>query len=372
MRPSRPVLIVASLLLVLVLLALAFYSGLWQRPRPVPAAQAVAMEQEAPPVPVVLEQVTEATGAEALELLGNAAAARSVVLYPAVSGEVAELRFRPGQRVEAAQVLLRLVDRTQRLALDAAAARREQARRLLARYEATRGTGAVPGSLIDEAESALRLARIEEQQAREAVADRTLRAPFSGVVGLTDVEPGDRVAIDTPITTLDDRSTVLVGFEVPEAHAARLGQGQPLSVEHPAWPGRRFEGRITQIDSRVDERTRNLRLRAAVANPQDLLRPGMSLQVRLALPGQPRPAVPELALQYGREGAHVWTVREGRAEQVPVRSLGREQGRVLVDGPLQPGQPVIVEGVQRLRPGRAVQVVEPESGSRPVTGRAVP
>ncbi len=315
----------------------------------------------APAVPVVLAPVTQASDRVVLDVLGSGLAARSVTLFPAAAGEVLELAFRAGQRVQAGQLLLRLDDRQQRLAVDLAAAQLQAAQRLQARYEATRGTGAVPGSVIDEADSAVRLADINLRQAREALVDRSLRAPFAGVVGLAAVERGDRVATDTAITTLDDRRSLQVAFELPELYAARLQTGQALTVSNPAFGDRPFPGRIAQIDSRVDATSRALRLRADVPNGEDLLRPGMSFQLRLTLDGQPFAAVPELALQWGREGSFVWAVREGQAVQVPVRSVRREEGRVLVEGALQLGESVVVEGVQRLRAGVAVQALNTQA-----------
>ncbi len=345
---------------VLFLAAIALLIAWWLHGRG-GAREAATARPPAPPVPVVIGRVTEAKDDAALELFGSARAVRSVTLYPAVAGEVAEVLFRPGQAVRRGQPLLRLVDREQRLAVDLAAARLDAARKLMARYEATRGTGAVPGSVIDEAASGVELAAIELRRARVALADRELRAPFDGVVGLAQVEPGDRVATDTALTSLDDRRRLLVSFEVPELYAARVGIGHAVEVSNAALGARRFQGRIAQVDSRVDEVTRNLRLRAEVVNTDDLLRPGMSFSVHLALPGEPRPAVPGLALQWGREGSHVWAVREGRVQQVPVRTVSRRQGLVLVEGELRSGDAVVVEGVQRLRPGAAVAVVTPAS-----------
>lgn len=318
-------------------------------------------QQPAPAVPVVLARTTEATNNADIDVLGSGVAERSVVLFSAVAGEVSELSFRAGQRVQARQVLMRLVDRSQRLALDLATAKLDAAQRLLARYEATRGTGAVPGSVIDEAQSGVNLARIELRQAQESLADRVLRAPFAGVVGLAAVEPGDRVGLNTAITTLDDRRSLQVAFELPEIYAARLQTGQTLTVANPAFGGRRFDGHVSQIDSRVDAVSRNLQIRATVPNTDDILLPGMSFQVRFTLPGKRYVAVPELALQWGREGAFVWAVREGKAVRVPVRSVRRERAQVLLDGPLQVGDPVVVEGVQRLRTGSAVAAAPADS-----------
>jgi RND family efflux transporter MFP subunit len=331
------------------------------QPRPVPTDEVPRASPQAsrtlPPVPVVLAAVTEREDDAPIDVVGSGLARRSVTVFPAVPGEVAALDFRAGQRVAAGQPLMRLDDRRERLAVDLAAARLDAAKKLSARYEATRGTGAVPGSIIDEADSGVHLAEIELRQAREALADRSLRAPFAGVVGIAQVEPGDRVGTDTAITTLDDRRHLQVAFEVPEAYAARLKLGQTLTVTNPAFGERRFDGRIALLDSRIDAVSRTLRLRADVPNGDDLLRPGMSFQVRLTLPGERYAAVPELALQWGRDGAFVWTVRDGKAVQVPVRSVKRVDALVLVDGALKAGERVVVEGVQRLSAGRPVQVV---------------
>lgn len=310
-----------------------------------------------PAPPVIVATSTQANDDVKLAVQGNGSARQSVVMFPAVSGEVADVAFRPGQAVRAGQVLLRLVDRAERLAAELASARVDAARALAARYEATRGTGAVPESVLDEARAALRAAEIELAQAREAVANRVVRAPFAGVVGLATVERGDRVTAETALTTLDDRRVLFIDFEVPEAYLARVDIGQPVQAANPAYPGRTFTGTVAQIDSRVDPVSRNVRLRASVPNTDDLLRSGMSFQVQLGLSGQPRVSVPELALQWDRDGSFVWVVREGQSVRVPARPVRRTAGRVLLDGELKPGESVVVEGVQRLRPGVAVRVV---------------
>lgn len=292
-----------------------------------------------------------------LNVIGSGVARRSVTLFPAVAGEVAEVHFRTGQQVKAGQVLIRLDDRNERLAADLAAARVEAAQTLVKRYEGTRGTGAVPESVVDEARTALRTAQIEQQQAAEAVRERSVRAPFDGVLGLANVEPGNRVTTDTALATLDDRRSLRLDFEVPEAYLARLRPGQTLAATNPAYPQQRFAGEITEVDSRIDPSTRNVRVRAALPNAEDVLRPGMSFQVQLTLSGQPGVSVPELALQWGRDGAFVWAVRDGNAIQVPARPVRRSAGQVLIDGDLQAGETVVVEGVQRLRAGRPVRVV---------------
>lgn len=336
-----------------------FFNGLTVALAQAPAAAAASTA--APPVIVATSQ--ETLDNVALNVIGSGLARQSVTLFPAAAGEVAEVAFRTGQRVKAGQVLLRLENRSQLLAAELAAARVETARALANRYEGTRGTGAVPETVVDEARAALRAAQIELKQAQEAVADRVVRAPFEGVMGLANVEVGDRVSTETALATLDDRRALRVDFEVPEAYLARLKAGQPLTAVNPAYPQRRFAGEISEVDSRVDPLTRNVRVRATLPNADDVLRSGMSFQVQLELPGQVRVSVPDLALQWGREGPFVWAVREGQSVQVRVQPARRQAGQVLLDGALKSGETVVVEGVQRLREGRPVRVVGKRNGS---------
>jgi RND family efflux transporter MFP subunit len=308
-------------------------------------------------VPVIVEPSTSARDSVDLDIIGSGSARHSVVIFPAVAGEVVEVAFRTGQAVRAGQVLLRLLDRQERLAVDLAMAKVDAASVLADRYEATRGSGAVPERVLDEALAVLRAARITLAQARAALADRTVLAPFSGIVGLSDIERGDRVTTDRALTTIDDRRVLLIDFDIPEPYLARVAPGHLISAVNPAYPDRTFAGKVSEIDSRVDPISRNIRVRAQVANTADLLRPGMSFAVRLSMTGKLFVSVPELALQWGRDGSFVWVIREGKSEKVAVRPVRRTSGRVLVDGPLTSGETVVVEGVQRLREGLGVRVV---------------
>jgi RND family efflux transporter MFP subunit len=313
--------------------------------------------REDAPIPVILAAVTEGSDGVELSLLGTGSARKSVTVYSPVAGEVAEVLFKPGKAVRAGDVLLRLVDRRERLAVDLAASKVDAARVMHTRYEATRGTGAVPDTVSDEARAVFRTAEIELAQAREALSERVVRAPFAGVPGLAAVERGQRIATDTLLTTLDDRGELHLDLQIPEVYLARISVGQPVQAVNPAHPGRRFEGKVDQIDSRVDPVTRQIKVRAALPNADDVLRSGMSFQVQLALPGERRLSVPELALQWGREGSFVWVVRKDKAVQVPARAVQRQDGRVLVDSELTLQDSVVIEGVQRMREGRTVKVV---------------
>jgi RND family efflux transporter MFP subunit len=310
-----------------------------------------------PPVPVIVAASGETPDAVVLDLPGSGLAQRSVTLFPLVDGEVDQVLFRTGQAVKAGQVLLRLSDRAEQLAVDLAAANLQTADLLARRLQATAGSGAVPDIEIEQAVAARRSAEIALAQARQALSERSVRAPFAGVVGIAAVERGDRVSPTTALTTLDDRRQLVVAFAVPEAYLGRLRTGLAITATHPAYPDQPVTGRVSEIDSQIDASLRTVQVRATLPNADDRLRTGMSFRVRLSLAGETRVSLPELALQFGREGAFVWAVRNGKAESVQVRVQRRVNGLVLVEGALRAGEPVVLEGVQRLRPGRAVRVV---------------
>ncbi|HUS98682.1 MAG TPA: efflux RND transporter periplasmic adaptor subunit, partial [Hyphomicrobiaceae bacterium] len=121
------------------------------------------------------------------------------------------------------------------------------------------------------------------------------------------------------------------------------------------FPREVFAGAIQRIDSRVDPVARSVRVRAAIPNGTDKLRPGMSFVVELNLPGKPYWKVPELALQFSQTGNHVWVVENGRARKVEVTLVKRLESAVLVDGAIPQGGLVVIEGVQRIRDGAKVE-----------------
>ena len=293
-----------------------------------------------------------------IEAVGTAEAIRSATLYPATAGEVAEVRILPNRKVEKGQLLLKLDSESEELAVELARVRVQDSRQLLERYERTAGTGAVPESTVDVARTALAEARIELRQAEVALEDRAILAPFEGYVGMTDAEVGDRVGPEDAITTLDDRGTLLVSFEIPELFLDRIEIGQPIGVATWGARDRQIEGQIVDLGSRIDQVTRSFVARAHVPNDDDRLRPGMSFAVVLDLYGRDYPLVPEVAVQWGGAGAYMWVVRDGRAKRVPVRIIQRQEGTVLVDAPIKAGETIVVEGIQRMRDGLEVGLID--------------
>lgn len=370
MSPLKQIAVVAG---IIVAAAVLWFAPIGRTPAP-DSSEAPVTDgagggvETAPAVPVIVTPVRLEENSATVRAVGTGEAIRTVTLYPRTAGEVVEVGFEPGQKVEAGQPIIRLDDAEEELAVRLAQVRISDARQLLQRYERAVRGGGVSATEVDNARTTLEEARIQLAQAELALERRTVVAPFSGVVGFSSVEVGDRASETTAITTLDDLSSILIDFDVPEAVAGRLRIGGKVTATTWSFPGERFVGEVIALDSRIAAETRSLRVRARIVNLDDRLRTGMSFSVTLELPGDPFPSMPELALQWGREGAYVWLVRDGRAERVPVVVRRRTGGRVLAEGAIDEGALVVIEGVLRLRDGARVTptMLQPsEDGGRP-------
>ena len=304
---------------------------------------------------VLVEAVVLARDRVTVRAVGTGKAIRSASIHPAVAGEVIEVAFKAEQRVRKGQPLLRLDAKHQRLAYKLAEVAVGEAQRQLDRLQRLATSGAASRARLETAGAALESARLRLGQAKADLDDRTVYAAFAGVVGLTDLDEGDRVTVDSRITTLDDRSSILVEFYVPEDHAGKVQVGDPVSMKPWSNPERELTGLLIAVASRIDEATRSLKVQAEIANPGDTIRPGSSLEARLDFIGRAFPRVREVAVSWSRDGAYLWRVGDGKAEKVSVKLVRRDRGRLLVDGPLVAGDLIVVEGVQGLRPGRAVR-----------------
>ena len=307
-------------------------------------------------VPVIVKAVSEAHDEIAIEAIGTARALRSVTLYPEADGLVVTIPINAGEAVAEGQKIMQLEDRNEVLAVAVAETRVLEAESAMDRARRLLQANVLARANVRDAEIVVQRSKLELRQAEEALTDRILTAPFAGIVGIPKVEVGDRVTTESEIVTLDDRSALLVEFELAERYLSRLSIGMMLTARTTTFPNRRVEGRVEKIDSRVDPLSRTVLVRAAFPNEEDILRPGMSFFISLTLPGPLLVAVPELALQWEAGQSYVWRIADGLAERVDVVTVRRRDNRVLIAGDIGAGQLVVIEGVQRLRAGRPVAI----------------
>ncbi|UAB78862.1 efflux RND transporter periplasmic adaptor subunit [Erythrobacter sp. SCSIO 43205] len=310
------------------------------------------------PVTVVAEPVEFLEEEQVVEAIGTARAARSAQLFSEVSGRVTAVRFKPGQYVRQGQVLVQLDNRQERLALQLAQVRVREAEQLLARYRRIEDTGALSDSQIEAGETALSAAKIERDQAAVALAQRRIRAPFSGHISFSEIDPGDTVTPQTLIAQLDQRGRLFVDFAAPEAVFNRLGTGRTVDVSAFSDPDTIISARVDAVDSAIEQEQRSYQVRTVIDNSGDRFRPGMSFSVRFVDSGQKRPSVPEAAVVWDGDGSAIFTVQDGKAERTPVTISSRREGMVLLDAAIDEQTLVITEGVQKVRTGQEVAIVD--------------
>ena len=308
--------------------------------------------------PVVTAPVLLTDLNERLTSVGTARALKSVVIYAENSGRVTAVNIKADSLVAEAQTLLQLDDRDERLAVELATVQLADAERLVRRYITVNTQDMnIPESQLDDARAAVDAARIALAQAQVALDRRQIKAPFRGKVGITEVDVGDRIDTSTMVTTIDDRSVLLVNFSVPEVYVERVTRGTPVAVR--LWDAADIavQGEITAVDSRIDINSRSFIARAAIDNTEDQFRPGMAFEISVDASRGQYLSVPDVAVQWGADGAYVWVVAEGRAVRREIRLVKRIAGSILVEGELTEGESVVIEGVQAVRAGAALQVI---------------
>ncbi len=313
--------------------------------------------------PVVAAPVQTQVLRDVITAIGSARGVQSVALAPEVSGRLLALRAVPGDMVQAGDLIAELDAEAATLAVQRAELVLADAQATLDRIGRLAGTGAATTLQRQDAELALRTAELALQSARRDLADHRLTAPIAGSVGLIEVQVGDLLTPSTEVTRIEDRSALIIDFRVPERVAALIRVGDPVGAQAVSSPNHTIAGRITAIDNRVEEASRTLRVQARIENAGDALRAGMAFRVTLEFTGAEYPAVDPLAIQWGSEGAFIWVVRDGKARQLPIRILQRNADAVLVETALAPGDLVVTEGVQALRPGAEASVTAPAGGS---------
>ncbi|MDZ4018265.1 efflux RND transporter periplasmic adaptor subunit [Pseudomonas sichuanensis] len=341
--------------------------------------QVQMFSQPKPPVSVAAAQAELRQWQQRLPAVGSLKAYQGVELSLEVAGTVKSLHFESGQQVKAGQLLLQL-DHDQETALLGTA----QADLNLAKVDFGRGSQLVGDSAISRGEFDRLTTQYRRNQAvvdqlKASLAKKSISAPFSGTIGIRQVDVGAYLASGTVIATLQDLSSLYVDFNVPEQALPHLSLGQQVLVQVAAYPGQTFPASLSAINPKVEESTRNLLARATLANPDGKLLPGMFASLQLLLPNpQPQVVVPENAITFTLYGNSVYVIspkktEEGQpvpgadgqpqliAEQRTVQTGERRDGWVVVSKGLQAGDQVVTAGQLKLSPGAAIRISDDQA-----------
>lgn len=296
--------------------------------------------------------------ARKVEAVGTTRARQSIDIRPAASGRVVEIAISQGGVVERGDLLARLDSASEEADVAEAAAERREAELAFERARALVDRNTVAKATVDQLEAAFEAADARLKRAEKSLAERTIRAPFAGKVGLKQIDVGARVDDDTVITTLDDLVEIVIDFKIPEIHFGAVSPGQRVEATGAAFDDRRFAGEIATIDSRIDPVSRAFRVRAEIPNPDLALPAGMFMLVELTLAERDALTVPEAAVLLADRQASVFVIEDGRATLREVELGQREIGRVEVTDGLEEGELVAVTGLQQLRSGSTVELKE--------------
>ena len=315
--------------------------------------------------PVFVTESKRATIEDRIEALGTLRANESVELTASVTETVTAINFDDGDRVKAGQVLVQMTNDEEQAQLREARVTVDEAKRQYERIKSLRAQQSASESQLDEQQRVWEANRARLAAIESRLADRLLRAPFAGVVGLRNVSIGALVEPGDVITTLDDDSVMKLDFSVPSVYLAALVPGMPVTAITRAWQGQLFEGRVKSIDSRVDPVTRTVIVRALLPNPDHALRPGMLMQVELQSQRREAIIIPEecLVAQGQKQFVYVVDRADNKVERREVRIGTRRPGEVEIIEGLVVGEQVITDGTLKVRPGNIVSIRAKDDGT---------
>ena len=334
--------------------------------RQIQTAIAQAASYQPPPEAVTTLVALEEDWEESLSAIGSVVPVQGVTVSADLPGVVDKISFDSGESVPSGEVLVLLDTRQERAQLAAAEARRELARLSLERIRGLRAKG-----VTSQAEHDAAIANHDQEEAsvseiRAAIERKTIRAPFSGILGIRMVNLGQYLQSGEPVVSLQSHDPIRVNFSVPQQELSRVSVGGGVRVSSEGASGAELSGTITAVDSIVNEATRNVQIQATLRNRERKLRPGMFVEVEVALESSTTVVtLPASAIRYAPYGDSVFIVEDVKGPNGGVYrgvrqefvKLGAARGdQVAVLSGIEPGEEVVTSGVFKLRNGAAVLV----------------
>jgi membrane fusion protein (multidrug efflux system) len=310
--------------------------------------------------------------------IGNIEAVHGVMVSADLPGTVARINFDSGKAVREGEILVELDTRQERAQLASLEAQRDLAKVNFGRMQELVNAGVISRMDYDQATAQQKATEANVAEIRATIDRKTIRAPFSGILGIRKVNLGQYLPAGSPVVSNQSLNPIYVNVGVPQQAAAQVHVGRNLRVTTEDVAGKVFAGSVTAIDSEVDPTTRNIQVQATLSNPEGKLRPGMFVQVEMPL-GASRSviALPASAINYAPYGDSVFVITDLKdpagktfrgVRQQFVKVEGARGDQVAVISGLNPGEEVVTSGVFKLRNGAAVQVnnkVQPGNSPAP-------
>ncbi len=334
-----------------------------------------------PPVSVEVAPVQSRTWRDRISAPAGLSAIQGVTISNEVAGVVKNIHFQSGDEVNQGDLLVSLGDATEVADLAGLKAKAELTRLTRDREARLLKSNAAAATNYDSARAEYEAAVAAVQAQQALIAKKSIKAPFSGRLGIREINIGQYLTAGTPIVTLQDMHQLYADFTLPEQDLPRITKGLTTVVHIDTYPDRRFEGRITAVAPQVDSSSRNFRVQATLDNPEGLLRAGMFARVDVLLPARKSVlTVPSTAIAYNPYGDAVFLIKQGTGSKGKTQltvtrqfvTTGAERdNRVEITSGLKAGDRVVTVGQLKLRNGSRVEIVKAPDGAQ-VTGTAAP
>jgi membrane fusion protein (multidrug efflux system) len=320
-----------------------------------------------PPETVTSFEVQTKAWETLLTSVGTLEAVQGVMVTAELKGKVENIAFEPGAKVRAGDLLVQQDISSETAQLRASEAAVKLAKITLERTRKLLSEKTVSQSQYDNADAQYKQAAAQADNIRAAIAKKTIRAPFAGRLGIRLINLGQALNEGDTIVSLQSFDPIFVNFSLPQQQLAIVRPGLTVRMTTDALPGRTIEGKITAINPAVDTATRNIKIQATAANPEEQLRPGMFVNVKVVLPTQEKVLpIPATAVLYAPYGDSVFVVEEKKNEKNSQASmivrqqfirLGEKRGDfIAVASGLKEGETIVSTGVFKLRKGQSVVV----------------
>lgn len=301
---------------------------------------------------------------EKLEALGSTEAMKSITITAGISEKLSSIEAEEGQFVRKGDLIVTLSKEQEEAEKQAVGFEVKEHLREVNRLKQLVSKNAAPQSRLDARRTELLKAQANQKQIEAKINDRELKAPFDGILGLMNISIGALVKPGDAITTLDAIDPMRIDMVVPARYLSSIKEDLPI-VAHSSIFSESFQGKLTNIDSRIDARTRSIRLRGQIPNPDLRLKPGMLLNVFISSQEREAITLPEISVFSRGETHFVYVIKsDDTIEEMPVKIGYRSPGLVEITEGLTVGQKVVVEGIVKLRPGIKVESRPFQSGEK--------
>ncbi len=341
-------------------------------------AKFAGMKWTMPPTAVTSLVVKEEVWRPTLAAVGTVEAVNGVTVSTDLPGIVEKITFESGREVRAGDPLVKLDTKQEEAQLKSAEARLQLAKSNLDRQKGLLQKKVSAQSDFDTSEAEYKEAGASAAEIQAMIERKLIRAPFTGVLGIRQVNLGQYMKSGDPVVPLQSLDPIYVNFSLPQQRLKDLSVGRDLEVRADGLPDEKFAGKVTSVNAVIDEATRNVLVQATLSNPEQKLHPGMFVTVEVYLPAEEKVlALPSTAINYAPYGDSVYVIekmkdadgKEYDGVRQQIVELGSSRGdQVAILSGLKPGEEVVTAGGFKLSPKAAIQrnnTAQPSNSASP-------